>query len=272
METVFHSSLVVLCILYTVLVMVYARIFVRGSEGMARFAGPILLGTVLLHFGTVVLRGMMVKACPLSTPAEFLALLAFSTSLTYAVLEARIRVRTTGVFAILPAFLLQVIATVRILGADAPVESRIGVLRSFYNFSSIVALSAVALCAVYGLLYLFLYGAIKGGRFGLFYRKMPSLEKLADLNLVATALAFFGLSFSLGMGLWSLLQQARPGSGALRGEIALTAGLWVLYGGALLARRVFGLGGKRLAYTTVVGSVIVLVVLLVGVYGDGFHG
>ena len=96
METVFHASLVILCILYTVLVMAYARIFALGFDGIGRFARPLLIGTVALHFASVGLRGVMVGACPLGSQGEFLALVAFSIAVIYALLEMRIGERGKG--------------------------------------------------------------------------------------------------------------------------------------------------------------------------------
>jgi len=271
MQTVFNSSLIVLSILYTILFMAYAQIFAKGSDGVARYARALLVVTVVLNFLSVLLRGKMEKACPLGSPGEFLALVAFSIAVIYAILELRIGERTTGVFAIAPAFALQAIATVRILGQAGVPESKMGLFRSFHSFSAVVALSAVAVCGVYGLLYLFLYGAIKAGKFGLFYRKMPSLEKLSDLNFVATCIAFLALTVTSAMDFWSMLSAPGTDLSFLRPELIATTFLWALYGGSIVARKVFGVGGKRLAYITVLGSILLVAILLGGVTMADFH-
>jgi ABC-type uncharacterized transport system permease subunit len=272
METVFHASLVILCILYTVLVMAYARIFALGFDGIGRFARPLLIGTVALHFASVGLRGVMVGACPLGSQGEFLALVAFSIAVIYALLEMRIGERTTGVFAIAPAFALQLIATVRILGQEAPDDVKMGMYRSLHSFAAIVAFSAVAICGVYGVLYLFLYAAIKRGRFGLFYRNMPSLERLTDMNFVAAWMAFLALSVTVVMGFGVEHRVTAEPTTMWRADVILTVGLWILYGGAIVARRFFGLGGKRLAYTTVICSLLLVALFLRGLAGTAFHG
>jgi ABC-type uncharacterized transport system permease subunit len=271
METAFNSSLIVLSVLYTILVMAYARIFAKGAEGVGRYARTLLLVTVAIHFLSILLRGKMEKACPLGSPGEFMALVAFSIAVIYSMLELRIGERTTGVFAIAPAFLLQVIATVRILGQEVVPEAKMGVFRSFHSFFAVVAFSGVAVCGVYGLLYLFLYGAIKAGRFGLFFRKMPPLERLSELNFVATCVAFAALTVTSLMGFWSMLSAQGNTVSALRPEVLATTFLWALYGAAIVARVFFRLGGKRLAYTTVLGSILLVAILLGGLTMGGFH-
>lgn len=271
METVFNASLVVLSILYTILLMAYARIFASGPGGVGRYARTLLLLTVSLHFLSVVVRGKMEGACPLGSPGEFMALVAFSITVIYAVLELRIGERTTGVFAIAPAFILQVIAAVRILGQEGIPETKMGVFRSFHSFFAVVAFSGVAVCGVYGLLYLFLYGAIKAGRFGLFFRKMPPLERLSELNFVATCIAFAALTVTACMGFWNMLSAGDGKVSALRPEVLATIFLCALYGGAIVARVFFRLGGKRLAYTTVLGSIVLVAVLLGGLLAGGVH-
>ena len=111
MQTLFHASILLLSSLYTVLLIAYARIFAHGVDGVARIARPLLLGTVGLHLLSIVLRGVLLGACPLGSAVEFLWLVAFSIGAIYAVLELRIGERTTGVFAMTPTFLLQLIAT-----------------------------------------------------------------------------------------------------------------------------------------------------------------
>ncbi len=278
MQTLFHASILLLSSLYTVLLIAYARIFARGVDGVARIARPLLLGTVGLHFLSIVLRGVLLGACPLGSAVEFLWLVAFSIGAIYAVLELRIGERTTGVFAMTPTFILQLIAMAQLLGKDSPPEAKMGIARALQSFAEIVAFSAVAICGVYGLLYLVLYGVIKAGKFGLFYRRMPSLEKLSDLNFVANWLAFLGLTVLAGVDLWiyrgslGVAPAGGPGAAPAVGivEVAATLVLWFVFGGAIVARKAFGLGGKRLAYTTVAGLMLLLASIALGMQSKPF--
>jgi hypothetical protein len=56
MDTAFNTSLVLLTILYTVLMISYARIFARGPAGVALVVRPFLIGTVSLHFLSILIH------------------------------------------------------------------------------------------------------------------------------------------------------------------------------------------------------------------------
>ncbi len=282
METAFNASLVLLTILYTVLMISYARIFARGPAGVALLVRPILVGTVSLHFLSVLIRGIAIGACPLGSRAEFMSLVALSVAVSYLVVEVRLGERATGIFAITPAFLLQVIATVSILGTEKlPVESLggipshepLGALQSVHSLAAILGLSAVALSNVYAILYLFLYTAIKRGRFGLFYRKMPPLDTLSDLNFVTTGGAFFALSIVIGLGAWRAFDGSPDTDISLaQPEVILTSLLWILFGASIFAKRFLRLGGKRFAYTTLLGLLLLVGIFVGGLFAPGFHG
>ncbi len=280
METAFNASLVLLTILYTVLMISYARIFARGPAGVALLVRPILVGTVSLHFLSVLIRGIAIGACPLGSRAEFMSLVALSVAVSYLVVEIRLGERATGIFAITPAFLLQVIATVSILGTE-PVENLggipshepLGALQSVHSLAAILGLSAVALSNVYAILYLFLYTAIKRGRFGLFYRKMPPLDTLSDLNFAATGGAFFALSIVIGMGAWRAFNGSPDTDVSLaQPEVILTSLLWLLFGASIFAKRFLSLGGKRFAYSTLLGLLLLVGIFVGGLFAPGFHG
>ncbi len=273
METAFNASLVLLTILYTVLMSSYARIFARGPAGVALLVRPILVGTVSLHFLSVLIRGIAIGACPLGSRAEFMSLVALSVAVNYVIVEIRLGERATGIFAITPAFLLQVMATVSILGAEKLPVSPLGAFQSVHSLAAIVGLSAVALSNVYAILYLFLYTAIKRGRFGLFYRKMPPLETLSDLNFVTTSGAFFALSIVIGMGAWRAFDGSPDTDISLaQPEVILTSLLWILFGASIFAKRFLRLGGKRFAYTTLLGLLLLVGIFVGGLFAPGFHG
>lgn len=277
METAANTTQVILPILYTLLGVAYARIFARGAAGLALLARPLLWGTVLVHLVAIILRSVLAGSCPLGSRPEFLSLVAFAITLIYLILELRIGDRSTGIFAITPAFVLEVIAAISILGTGGIPESDMGWRDSLHTFAAVVGFSAVAVCSVYGILYLSLYGAIKRGRFGLFYRKMPSLEKLSELNLVAAWVAFLALSVTIALGLWGYLSaqgeafSSRGGEGLVRLEITFTLILWALYGGCLVARIFLSLGNKRLAYTTVLGLFVLVLFFIGEFFKTGFH-
>jgi ABC-type uncharacterized transport system permease subunit len=271
METAFNASLVLLTVLHTLVLVAYARAFAHGPSGIAHLARPLLVTTIWAQIGMVAIRSAMERACPLRSWDEILAVVVFSICVTYLLLEVRIGVRSTGVFAMTPAFLLQLVAAVALLGENGAPRVTLDAFQSIHVFGAIIGFSAVALCGVYGLLYLFLYTAIKRGAFGLFYRRMPSLDGLSTLNYTATWLAFLALTLAIGLGFWSrdgvdgmLARLAHP-------SVILASLLWLLYGTSIFAWKCLGLGGKRLAYTTVLGLLFLIGIFCWGLVRHGFH-
>lgn len=266
MEIIFNTGLVLLPVLYTVLVMAYAKIFARQASGLALFVRPLLGGTLVVHMATLLTHGVHVGACPLGRTAEFLALVSCLVGVIYLLLEVRVRERATGVFVLILAFAVQVIATVSILVSDSAVDYPVGAIPSLYLFTAVIGYSAVVVSSIYGMLYLFLYRAIKTGRFGLFYRKMPPLEILSRLNYQSAWIGFTAVTVTalLVVYQWQAVE-ALPASVP---AVAFTSVLWVLFGGCLLAKRFWSLGGKRLAYTTLLGLVCILGVLVSGIFSS----
>ena len=271
MDVTFNTILVLLPVLYTVLVMAYARIFARKPGGLALFVRPLLLVTVLLHFVVILIRGLVVGGCPLGSQAEILALIALSIAVIYLFLEFRIRDRTTGIFVIIAVFLLQLVASVNMLTFGPQPQAELGWWESLHAFAAIAGLSAVAVSGIYGLLYLSLYGAIKAGRFGLFFVKMPPLEKLSLLNYGTVWIGFLALTVTVGTGAMLWRSAAAPGDGTWW-ELVFTGVLWLMLGLCIVAMRFWRLGAKRLAYSTVVCFALVIGILAVGLIPPGVHG
>lgn len=265
METVFFAMLILLPVLYTLLVMGYARLFVGRVGGLGLFVRPLLVGTIIFHSAAILLQGFLVGACPLGSQGEMLSLVALSMAVIYLCLEVRSGERATGVFVLAPAFLLQMTAAVSILAIDPPVEQRLGALPSIETFAAVVGFSAVAVAGIYGTLYLFLYTAIKRGQYGFYYQKMPSLETLFRLDTVAVTVGFLVLTIAVAIGV-TLASRAGVAPNL---ELSLTLGLWALAGLCVLGRAVWSLGGKRLAYSSMVGLVLVICILVSGFWQHG---
>ncbi|MBI4603406.1 MAG: cytochrome c biogenesis protein CcsA [Planctomycetes bacterium] len=272
MQIAFNTSQVVLPVLYTILLFAYGRLFTRGPGGLALYVRPLLAGTILLHLLAVTIHSLMIGSCPLWTGASILSLTALSLSAVYLVLELRTGERSVGVFAMTMALALQFIATVSALGSAAPAELKMGFRGSFHVFGAIVGFSGMLLSNVFGVLYLSLYGVIKRGDFKLFYRKMPPLETLSDLNLVATWVAFLALTVSVGLGFWGYFAAGEAPFPVADPSIVLTFILWLLLGGCLFSQRFLSLGRKRLAYATLFGFLLLVGIFVGELATKRFHG
>jgi ABC-type uncharacterized transport system permease subunit len=270
MEIAFNTIQFVLPTLYTLLLIAYGRLFTQGPGGLALFVRPILIGTLAIHFVSIGLQSAIAASCPLGTGAGFLSLTALSIALLYVILEMRTGVRSVGIFAMAMAFVFQFLAAVSVLGTDGPHQAKMGFLGSLHMFGAIVGFSAVVISDVFGFLYLLLYAAIKRGKFGLYYRKMPPLETLSELNLAAAWLAFLSLTLTVGLGFWDYFATTKAPFSVSDPAVILAVLLWFLFGVAVFSQRFLRLGGKRLAYTTLLGFVILVGILVTETLKRGF--
>ncbi len=259
LEIAQNGSLILLPVLHTMLVIGYARIFAGVPGGSARFVRPLLIATLALHLAFVLLRGMDIDACPLGTRWEYCSLLALAITCIYFLFELRTGDRHTGVFLITAAFALQMTASVFMLSEPVVSPPRLGILPSVQALADVVGFAAIVVSSIYGLLYLFLYGTIKGGSYGVFFRRIPNLDTLSRQNYAGAALAALALGVSGGVGLWlSGTSAASGGAGSIAGTLAV----WAVFASSTAARRFLHLGAKRLAYTTVLGLLLAAFLLL----------
>src|SRR6185369_12601739 len=110
--------------------------------------------------------------------------------------------KVTGAFQLPIVVLLQLIASTLMQHA-APVAPGVGG-RSGYSLHALAAVfahSAFVVGAVYALMYVVMYRALKRKRFGVVFERLPSLDTLAGMGFGAIALGWLLLTASILVGL-----------------------------------------------------------------------
>ena len=174
--------------------------------------------------------------------------------------------RAMGVF-ILPLLVaLQAIPAVR-----PGVEDRAAVLQGplfgVHVSSLLFAYASFALACVIGITYVLLFKEIKAKHLGFFYARLPSLQVLDRMNQRAIVIGWVFLTIGMIVGaVWA--QQARGGYAAgdprvqamslQDPKIFVAVVCWFVYSFELFAARRIGWGGRRAAYLSALGFVIVL--------------
>jgi ABC-type transport system involved in cytochrome c biogenesis permease subunit len=112
--------------------------------------------------------------------------------------------------------------------------------------------------------YVLLFKEIKAKQLGFFYARLPSLQALDVMNSRAVTVGWIFLTVGLGIGgIWASQLQSSPDPRAQAmsvGDPKILVALlsWGVYSFALLARRAIGWSGRRAAYLSAIGFVIVL--------------
>ncbi len=258
-------------IFYFVTVWLYARGFFNDEKVADWLKTPFLGVTLLLHLFYFVLRTGQLQHPPITSIFELMSVLAFSIAVAYLYLETWTRVRGTGYFILNLSFFFQLLSSLFIRN-EVTVNP---VLRSnwlgFHVTSALLGYAAIAISAVYGFLYLMLYHEIKASRFGVIYKKLPSLEVLEGMSFRATLFGFALLTIAMALGaLW--LPRAFENYSYLDSKLIGTLLIWLLYGGGLLAKRIAGWQGRKMMILSLSAFGLALFSLsIINIFFSEFH-
>jgi ABC-type transport system involved in cytochrome c biogenesis permease subunit len=232
---------------------------------MGRAATTLLLLGVLAHTFVIGMQTMEVRHVPFANPSRAISTFVWLLTLSYLYLEVTTDERAMGVF-ILPIVIgLQIIPTLY-----PGVENMDPVLDSplfwVHVASLLFAYASFALAGMLGLTYMLQFKEIKAKHLGYFYTRLPSLQTLDVMNWRAVVVGWVFLTLGVVVGVvWAA--QARtaapldPNIQAMSiddPKILFALLTWGVYSFAMVARRTMGWSGRRAAWLSAVGFVIVL--------------
>ncbi len=272
MNTIIQWARVLLPLGYFALVVTYALLFLRRHPVAERLAPPLLLTTLCLHLAYLFALGTKWQQLPAATVPQGLTLVAFTAALVYGVVEWIGDEKATGVWMITLVFLLQLFSAVTVSSAPPPVldlfRSPVFVLHVCLAFGGY---TAAVVAAVYGFLFLSLRRELKSGRFRLFFGRLPALEILDRMTVGALAVSFVGLAGAVAGGIfWGV--QIGYDVWWRDTEILFTVGVCLVFGCALLLRRMGRLQGRQTALVSLAGLLLILSSLVISnFFSRGFH-
>ena len=253
MKEILAAMNILLPVLYLGTWAAYMRLFIKNSDDAKLWSRRLLDTTILVHLIVIVMRAIDQGRVPMSTPMEFLSLLAFATMLIYAVIEHRMGVRQTGFLIAGLVLLMQAAASAITPGAHVadPLLDDPG----YTGHASLVLLAyaALSLSFLYAILYLVQSRQLSRKQFGLLFRRLPPLETLEGMSVGAARLGVPLLFASLALGhlwLYDLADRVGPDMAATLTPYdpkILTS--WVIFLGyslGLIGHRWWGWHGRRM--------------------------
>ena len=254
-------------LLYLALLIDYGATFFLRTRTQNRH--PWLWGVIVLHLAYLVLRGVHLGHPPLAAPAEILSALAWAMAAVYAVVEVAGRDRRSGVFVLSLAFIFQYTSSHLLAGIAAapPAVLAEPVLARVHLIPALLAYTAFAFAAIYGLLYLLAQRDLRHRRFGVFFDRLPPLDLLGRMTWFALVTGFIFISITIVTGPLMF----GPGSEAAQAALASTKVLlkivtggvaWVIYAAAILGRWLGKWGPPRISGIAVAGYAVVMVLLI----------
>jgi ABC-type uncharacterized transport system permease subunit len=258
-------------IIYFALVWTYGKAFFADKLWAKRAKTPILIGTIALHLLSLAVRAITFRHPPVTTIFEIFTALACSVAVTYYVIELYSKHKETGYFILNIAFFFQLASSIFI--KDTPEVPEI--LRSpFFGThvsSALLGYAAITIAGAYGLMYLMLYHEMKATRFGVIYKKLPTLETLERMTFTSVTLAFSLLSIAIFFGfVW--LNRAIANPNYFDPKFIGTIVIWAIYGFIVIAKTLSGWRGRKVMILSIVGFLIsIFSMTIINIFFSRFH-
>lgn len=245
-------------LLYGVGTVGYLIYIIRARANIHLTASMFLLAGFLSHTIWLALLVDCLHHMPVTNLQEVLSLFAWAIVGSYLAFQLKFNIRILGTF-------VSPLAVVFMLAASAVPQQLVPRSKLFESFwlnlhvgSMFLgnAIFALAFCA--GIMYLLQERQIKTKTFGLFYRRLPSLETLDSVNHLCVTLGFPLITIGLIAGfvyagsVWRSYWHWDP-------KEILSVATWLIYAVLLHERLAVGWRGKRAALMAIVGFSAILV-------------
>ena len=178
MLSTIHTLNIILPFLYLSTFGIYLYNFVREEDKDCNPKRILLFVTLLLHVIYLLIRTIEFNHAPITNKFEIFTVLAFSLGFAYFILELLTDVRKTGAFIIFFSLIFQVISSIYIQDLIEVKEILRNKLLGIHVMSALLGYSGFTIAAVYGGLFFLLYKDIKLNKYGLIFKRLPSLEIL----------------------------------------------------------------------------------------------
>jgi ABC-type transport system involved in cytochrome c biogenesis permease subunit len=244
----------------------YALHFARRRPGAGRAATALLVAGTLIHTFAIGMQTMEAGHVPFAGATQAISTFVWLLALAYLYTEVTTEERGLGIFILPIVVILQLLPTLQTPG----VEPRSPVLESplfWIHVSALLgAYASFGLAAVIGVTYLLQFKEIKAKHLDFFFTRLPSLQVLDVMNSRSVLIGWLLMTVGLAAGAFWVVEARASAATDPRVQAMSLADpkifvamiTWSVYTFGMIARRAIGWRGKRSAYLSAVGFVIVL--------------
>ena len=248
--------------LYALVTIHYGIAFFWAQESIVKMCRPLLFVTLVAHSLFFVLRIVIFGRYPFSTLPEIISILSWSTALIYFYVEWHQKNQATGIFILPLVTILQLLASLYLPNQVEPSVFKHVPLPLFalHTLTAVLAYTAFTIGAVYCVMFLLLYRALKTKRFGLIYERLPSLDTLTFMSFGATFVGWLCLTFTIVLG---IVMSVRWFPDFYRDPQFFTSLIiWSIYTFAISSYFGWGMRGMRWVFVALSGFSMALLTLL----------
>jgi ABC-type transport system involved in cytochrome c biogenesis permease subunit len=250
-------------VFYAAAAAAYLTHFAWRDPRVGRLATAILGGGILAHTFLIGMQTVHVGHAPLVGTTAAVSAFVWLLGLSYLYIELTTDERAMGVFVAPLLVALDIIPAL-----DPGVSPRPPLLQSplftLHIVSMLFAYASFALAFVVGVTYVLLFKEIKAKHLGFFYARLPSLQTLDGMNNRVVTIGWIFLTIGIAVGgLWAtqIHTSIDPRAQAMSvrdPKILVALVCWAVYSFGLFARQTIGWSGRRAAWLSAIGFVIVL--------------
>jgi len=271
METLLQSLNVLLPLLYAGSLGLYTTLFFGQNDTVGRFASKGLLLTVIAHFSFLLILGIHTLTFPISNPFASMSMLALNVAIIYFFVERTVKEVRTGIFFIGIAFVLQLISSMLIPMTGSTNELLSNPVFGIHTTFTIFGISALAVSAIFALMYMLLSQEIRKHRVGFLFNGLPSLETLENMGRYAAGAGIIALGLGIILGhFWAY--QVLGDFFLVDLKVIATDLLWLMYVAGWLIIKYKGLNGLKMSRVAFWGfTVFAVTMILINTLGKSFH-
>ena len=271
MDQFFQSINVLLPLLYGSVLGIYTWYFLQSTRSPSVIASRLLFLTILLHIIFLVSQGIHYRIFPITTVFSAMSMFALDLSLIYYVIEKRTKESRTGIFFLMIIFGFQLFSSMFISFGEPTNNLLRNPTFGIHTTFTILGIAALAIAALYSLMYLMLAKEIKGHRFGIIYAGLPALETLDNMARYATGVGIILLGVGILFGhFWAF--KVLGYFFKLDVKIIVTDIAWLSYVFGWFYVKFKGLHGLRMSQVSMWGFILFFVILVIGnILDSTFH-
>jgi ABC-type uncharacterized transport system permease subunit len=253
---------------YLASALVFYSALVRSPVAFSHLMGArrLLIVTTLVHATDIVLRSIVMHACPVMSAAFALSLTALTVSVGFLAWARLGRVLSLGVIVAPIAFGLFVASEVLMRRAttnDVPAW-----FLALHVLANLAAVALFVIAAAAATIYLLQAGRLKSKRPTLAGFAFPGLS---SLETVIGRLLAWGLGLmTLGVISGAVFAERLSHGGIESARVALSYSCWLGAAGLVVGQKLIGWNGRKVAWGAVcVATIAVVVVVLYAVASEG---
>jgi cytochrome c-type biogenesis protein CcsB len=258
-------------LLYGSATLLYLGYLFRTTEGVALWANRLVISGFIAHLLSTIHRFTAAGYLPITNMHESLSFFSLAIVGAFIYFERKYRVVILGSFVIPLALLMSITSSAfpsEIRGLNPALKSGWLWVHTILAFFSYAAFTIAFGASV---VYLIQQHFLKKKKFGVLFRKLPSLDTLDDINYRCLTIGFPLLTVAIISGaIWAEKAWGSYWSWDPKETWSLIT--WFIYAALLHGRLTTGWRGKRASLLSIIGFLIMLFTFIgVNIWLPGLH-